>query len=345
LIATSFAVVLITGILAVTEPRRPVGPSTAIRRHADAVPRERTDRAPADSEGAAMTKAVTVLGTGIMGAGMTRSLVRVGLDVTVWNRSTDKAAALADDGAHVADDIPAAVRGADVVLTMLFDLDAVTGVMAEALPAMTADTVWVQCATVGLDGAAQLAELAREHGVGFLDAPVLGTRQPAEQGQLIVLAAGPRSVRDPATPVLDAIGSRTVWVSERPGDGHRLKLVANSWVLTVTAGVAQSIGLATDLGLDPRLFLDVIGGGPLDCEYAQLKGASMIEGDFAPAFTLEGAAKDSELIMAAMHTVRTEDALMRALRRLFGTATEAGQGHEDMSAVVTVIRGTDRART
>jgi 3-hydroxyisobutyrate dehydrogenase len=279
-----------------------------------------------------------------MGAGMTRSLVRAGLDVTVWNRSTDKATALADDGAHVADDIAAAVRGADVVVTMLFDLDAVTAVMAEALPAMTADTVWVQSATVGLDGVAQLAELAQEHGVGFLDAPVSGTRQPAEQGQLIVLAAGPSSVRDTVMPVLDAIGGRIVWVSERPGDGHRLKLVANSWVLTVTAGVAQSIGLATDLGLDPRQFLDVIHGGPLDCAYAQLKGASMIEGDFAPAFTLDGAAKDSELILAAMHTATTDDTLMQALRHLLRTATEAGHGHEDMSAVITAIRGTGRAR-
>jgi hypothetical protein len=168
----------------------------------------------------------------------------------------------------------------------------------------------------------------------------LGTRQPAEQGQLIVLAAGPRSVRDTAMPVLDAIGIRTVWVSERPGDGHRLKLVANAWVLTVTAGVAQSIGLATDLGLDPRQFLDVIGGGPLDCAYAQVKGASMIEDDFAPAFTLEGAVKDSELILAAMHTATTDDTLIQALRRMFRMAAEAGHGHEDMSAVITAFRDT-----
>jgi 3-hydroxyisobutyrate dehydrogenase len=133
-------------------------------------------------------------------------------------------------------------------------------------------------------------------------------------------------------------------VSERPGDGHRLKLVANAWVLTVTAGVAQSDGLATELGLDPRQFLDVIGGGPLDCAYAQVKGVSMIEGDFAPAFTLEGAAKDSELILAAMHTATTDDTLIQALRRLFRMAAEAGHGHEDMSAVIAAFRNTDRAQ-
>src|SRR6266568_6909776 len=238
-------------------------------------------------------KTVTVLGTGIMGAAIARSMIRAGVDVTVWNRSKDKAAPLADDGAHVAGDIAAAVSGGDVVITMVFDLDAVTAVMAEALPAMRPDTVWMQSATVGLDGAAQLAELADQHGVRYVDAPVLGTRQPAEQGQLIVLAAGPTSVRDTIEPVLDAISARTVWISDRPGDGHRLKLVANAWVLTVTVGVAQNIALAKDLGLDPSLFLDVISGGPLDCAYAQLKGRAMIDGDFAPAFPVAGAAKDS----------------------------------------------------
>lgn len=284
-----------------------------------------------------MTKTVTVLGTGIMGAGMARSLARAGLTVTAWNRSPDKAAALADDGVRVAEDVESAVRDADVVVTMLFDLDSVTGVMAAALPALSADTVWVQSSTVGLDGAVRLAELADEHQVSYVDAPVLGTRQPAEQGTLIVLAAGPRSARDAVTPVFDAIGSRTVWVSERPGDGHRLKLVANSWVLMVTAAVAQAVGLATDLGVDPALFLDVIGGGPLDCGYAQLKGKSMIEKDFAPSFTMDGAAKDSELILAAMHSVRTDDTVMLALRRLFTAAADGGHGTDDMSAVITTI--------
>ena len=291
-------------------------------------------------------KTVTVLGTGIMGAGMARSMIRAGLDVTVWNRSKDKVTPLADDGAHIADDIAAAAAGADVVVTMLFDLDAVTGVMAQALPVMRPDAVWVQSSTVGLDGAVQLAELAQEHGIPFVDAPVLGTRQPAEQGKLIVLGAGPTSVRDIIEPVLDAIASRIVWVGERPGDGHRLKLAANAWVLTVTAGVAQSLGLAAGLGLDPALFLDVIGGGPLDCAYAQLKGKVMIEGEFTPAsFPVAGAAKDSALIQAAMHTARTADDLMLALRRLFEAARDAGHEHEDMAAVISAIRPAQPAST
>jgi 3-hydroxyisobutyrate dehydrogenase len=289
-----------------------------------------------------MTKAVTVLGTGIMGAGIARSLLRAEFGVTVWNRSEDKAAPLADDGATVAADVAAAVSGADVVITMLFDTAAVTDVMANALPAMGKDAVWLQTSTVGLDGVRSLAALAQQHGTTLVDAPVLGTRQPAEDGKLIVLAGGPAGVRDTVKPVLDAIGARTVWVGEQPGDGHRLKLVANSWVLSITAATAQSVGMAADLGLDPQAFLDVIAGGPLDSPYAQLKGGAMIKGDFSPSFTLSGAAKDASLIREAMRTAGTSDELMAAEQRLYDLANDSGHGDEDMAAVVTAIRGSVR---
>jgi 3-hydroxyisobutyrate dehydrogenase len=286
-----------------------------------------------------MTKAVAVLGTGIMGAGMSRSLLRTGFDVTVWNRSAAKAAPLADDGATVAPDVAAAVSGADVVITMLFDVAAVTEVVGHALPAMREDAVWLQTSTVGLDGVRSLAALAEQHGITFVDAPVLGTRQPAEDGKLTVLAGGPTAVRDAVAPVLDAIGARTLWVGEQPGDGQRLKLVANSWVLSVTAATAQAVGLAAGLDLDPRLFLDVIAGGPLDCAYAQLKGKAMSEGDFTPSFPLSGAAKDADLIQAAMRTAGTNPELMAAGQRLYEAAQNSGHGGEDMAAVVTAIRG------
>jgi 3-hydroxyisobutyrate dehydrogenase len=283
-----------------------------------------------------MTK-VTVLGTGLMGAGMARSLARAGEQVTAWNRTPDKALPLADAGVTVAEDPAAAVADAQVVITMLFDADAIEQVMAQALPAMREDAVWAQCATVGLDGTARLARLADRHEVGFVDAPVLGTRQPAEQGKLIVLAAGPSRLRQRVAPVFDAIGSRTVWVGEHPGHGHRLKLAANSWVLSVTGATAQSIALTRQLGLDPALFLEAIAGGALDCDYAQLKGKAMIVGDFAPAFTLGGAVKDSALILQALQAAGCDDRLMQALHDQFEAGAQAGLDGEDMSVVVRVL--------
>lgn len=273
---------------------------------------------------------IALLGTGIMGAGMARSMARAGLDVTVWNRSAGKARALDLPVAETAAD---AVRDADVVVTMLFGFESVAEVMTEALPAMRPDAVWLQTSTIGLDETTALASLATKHNVSFVDAPVLGTRQPAENGQLTVLAAGARD--DKLEPVLDAISAKVVWVSDRPGDGHRLKLVMNAWVLTLVAGTAQSVALAEALDLDPRQFLDMIAGGPLDSGYAQLKGKAMLAGDFAPSFGLGGAAKDAGLIREAAAEAGMATDLLAALQRLFGSA---GNPDDDMAAVIRALR-------
>lgn len=271
-----------------------------------------------------------MLGTGIMGSGMARSMARAGLDVTVWNRSSDKARAL---DLPVADTPADAVKDKDIVVTMLFDFDSVATIMAEALPAMRDDAIWLQTSTIGIEESAKLAELAARKGVSFVDAPVSGTRQPAENGQLTVLAAGRRDER--LEPVLDAISAKVVWVGERPGDGHRLKLVMNAWVLTLTAGAAQSIALAEALGLDPSMFLEMIAGGPLDSGYAQLKGKAMLSGDFTPAFPLSGAAKDAGLIKAAAAEAGVASDLAEALEHLYGGA---GNSDDDMSAVIRALR-------
>ncbi len=195
---------------------------------------------------------VAVLGTGIMGAGMAHSLLRSGLDVTVWNRHPGRAAPLAADGARVAGTAAEAVAGADAVITMLWDGDSVAEVMTGVLPGAPEGILWAQTSTVSLpDAAARLPALAAEHGARYIDAPVLGTRQPAEEGKLTVLAAGPQALREQIAPVFGAIGARTVWVGGRAGDGTRLKLVANSWVGTIVAATAQSIALAEGLGPSP----------------------------------------------------------------------------------------------
>jgi 3-hydroxyisobutyrate dehydrogenase len=262
---------------------------------------------------------------------MGRSMARAGLDVTVWNRTPDKAAAL---DLPVADDPASAVRDADVVVTMLFDFESVAHVMTEALPAMPQDSIWLQTSTIGVDETSALAELAIKNGVSYVDAPVLGTRAPAENGQLTVLAGGKKDGR--LDPVLDAIAAKVVWVGERPGDGHRLKLVMNAWVLTVTAGTAQSIALAEAFDLDPKTFLELISGGPLDAGYAQLKGKAMLSGEFAPQFTLGGAAKDAGLIReAAVESGVVATELIAALETLFRAA---GNPNEDMAAVIRALR-------
>ena len=281
-----------------------------------------------------MSTTVAVLGTGIMGAGMTRSLLREGLEVTVWNRSTDKAKPLADDGARVAETAADAVADADVVITMLFDTDAVAQTIEPALPRFRDGAVWVQASTVGIEGTDRLAALARDAGVDYLDTPMLGTKAPAENGQLVVLASGPSSLRDTVAPVFDAIGSRTQWVSETIGDASRLKLAINAWIGVMVNGIAQSIALARGLGVDPQQFLDAVDGGAVNAPYVQLKGKAMIDGEYTPSFELDGVIKDTDLITAALREAGVDTTLATAVRDRLAAASADGHGAQDMAAVV-----------
>jgi len=274
---------------------------------------------------------VALLGTGTMGAGMARNIAAAGMPLHVWNRSRTKAEPLADAGAPVASTPAEALRGASIVVTMLFDTDSVADTMQQAREGLAPGTVWVQQSTVGVDGADRLGALAEQLGVVYVDAPVLGTRKPAEEGALVVLASGPEDIREALAPLFDAIASRTTWVGPA-GAGSRLKLAANAWVLTVVEGIAESLALTRALGLDPQLFLDAVAGGAMDAPYVQLKGSAMLQGDFAPSFGLDGAAKDADLIVAAARDAGVELAVVEAARDHFARALAAGHGGQDLSA-------------
>ncbi|MFE9452118.1 NAD(P)-dependent oxidoreductase [Streptomyces sp. NPDC006739] len=278
---------------------------------------------------------VSVLGTGIMGAAMARNLARAGHAVRAWNRTRAKVEPLAGEGAFVAGTPAEAVEGADVVLTMLYDGPAALDTMRQAAPALRPGTVWAQSTTAGTEAIGDLAAFAREHRLVFYDAPVLGTRQPAEAGQLTVLAAGPQEGRERVTPVFEAVGARTVWtgVDGATGSATRLKLVANSWVIAATAAAGEVLALAQALDVDPRSFFDLIAGGPLDMGYLRAKSDLVLEGRLSPPqFAVATAAKDARLIVEAggRGGVRLDVAAAAAERM----ERAAAQGHadEDMAA-------------
>jgi 3-hydroxyisobutyrate dehydrogenase len=280
---------------------------------------------------------VGLLGTGTMGAGMARSLRRAGHEVTAWNRTRAKAQPLADGGITVADTVTEAVQDAEVVITMLFDVDAVLDVVDDLGKALRPEAVWLQSATVGVDGIQRIAE--RADGLALLDAPVLGTKEPAEQGKLVPLVSGDASLIERARPVLDAIGTKTVVAGPRLGDASALKLAANAWVLSITAATAQSLALAGRLGIDPTLFLEAIEGGASDTPYAHVKGKAMLGGDFAPSFGLDGGRKDLGLIADAAAAAAMPTALLDGVRGLFDAAAQSGHGHDDIAAVYSAVSG------
>ena len=279
--------------------------------------------------------AVAVLGTGIMGAAMTRNLLAAGMQVRVWNRSRERAEPLTEDGATLAESPAEAADEAGIVLTMLPDagiIEEVAGGEEGALSALSGDGIWLQMSTVGIEGHERLATLAQERGVAYVDAPVLGTKEPAEGGQLIVLASGPEEVWERCEPVFDAVGRKTLWLGEA-GAGSRLKLVTNNWIVGLLGVLAETISLARATGVDPARFLEVIEGGPLGLPYAQMKGKMMIEEDFPTSFALELARKDAGLVLDAAEAQELRLTVAEAVAARFDEAINTGHGEEDMAAV------------
>ncbi|MGD3106322.1 NAD(P)-dependent oxidoreductase [Streptomyces sp. YGL11-2] len=277
---------------------------------------------------------VAVLGTGIMGAAMARNLARAGLDVRAWNRTRAKAEPLAADGARITDTPAEAVDGADVVLTMLLDGPAVLDALRQAAPRLAPGTLWLQMSTVGPEALVPLARFAAEHDLRFVDAPVVGTKAPAEKGELTILAAGPQELRERAGRVFDIVGSRTQWVGEdgTGGAASRLKLVVNTWVLTVISGTGEALALAEGLGVDPRDFLATVAGGALDMPYLRMKAEMILSGDFPASFTVSAARKDVRLITEAAGAAGVRVDLVAGAAERFRRAEEQGHGDEDGSA-------------
>ncbi|MGE3285821.1 MAG: NAD(P)-dependent oxidoreductase [Pseudonocardia sp.] len=281
-----------------------------------------------------MPATVALLGTGIMGAGMARNILAAGLPLRVWNRTAARAAPLGAAGATVAATPADAVRDADVVVTMLGDGGHVVAVMEQAADGLVPGQVWAQTTTVGVAPHAELVALAARRGLLLVDAPVVGTRAPAEHGQLLVLAAGPPQARATVEPVFDAIGRATNWLAEDAGGAAatRLKLVVNSWVLALTAGVGEALALADGLGVDPQAFLDTVTGGPLDLPYLQAKAAAIRKGDWTPSFSAANAAKDGGLIVAAAQAADVRLDVAPAAAQRFRRTVELGHGEDDMAA-------------
>ena len=281
---------------------------------------------------------VALLGTGTMGTGLARSMSRADLDVTVWNRTRERAEPLREHGVTVSDTVKDAVSGAHAVVTMVSDENAIHDISGDLLDALSDDAVWIQSSTVGPDGVGRIEVRAGK--ANMLDAPVLGTKQPAEEGKLAVLVSGDPAHIERMQPVFDAIGSKTVVVSDRIGDASALKLACNAWVLTMTAATAQSLAITHALGVAPKLFLEAIADGAADSPYAQLKGDMMLRGEFPAAFAIDGGRKDLGLIVEAARKAGVDPSVLEAVEALYGRAAEDGYGDDDLAAVYTALSST-----
>jgi 3-hydroxyisobutyrate dehydrogenase len=278
---------------------------------------------------------VALLGAGgTMGRGIGANLAAE-FRVLAWNRTREKIGDLADrSGVEVCESPREAAAGADVILTMLSDGEAVLAAVEGADGALAGareGAIWVQASTVGLEATGRCTGVAERARVVLVDAPVLGTKKPAEEGQLVILGSGPEEARERLQPLFDAIGKRTLWVGEA-GAGSRLKVAVNSWIVSVVEGTAEMLALAEAVGIDPQAALDAIADGPLDLPYMRVKAKAMLERDFTPSFRLSLAAKDAGLALAAAEDAGLDLPMLAAIRERMAAVAEE-HGDEDLAAV------------
>jgi 3-hydroxyisobutyrate dehydrogenase len=293
----------------------------------------------ADTNGESKGGRVAVIGTGIMGSAMARNLIAAKLHTTVWDRSPSATLPLAEAGAQVARTPDQAIVDAQVVITMLPTADVVNAVIFDpkVIQAFAVGTVWLQMGTIGLAATAEFVDKLSHlrPDVMFVDAPVSGSKGPAEAGQLLILASGASAAKTIVTPAFSAMGRKTVWLGEA-GQGSRMKLVVNAYLAALIEGVAEALELADQLGVDSSKLAEAIEGGPLDAPLADAKLHKMQRQDWAPEFPLEWALKDVDLAVAASKGDSLP--MLTALSHQWRAAVAAGHGREDVSAVRLALR-------
>jgi 3-hydroxyisobutyrate dehydrogenase len=288
---------------------------------------------------------IAVLGTGAMGHGMATSALRAGIQTVVWNLEPEPAKDLAQIGAEVAETAADAARRADIVVTMVTDANAVISIARDhgMLAALAPGAIWVQMSTIGVAGIERVAALVHETrpDITLLDAPVSGSKEPAEQGQLTIFASGPEEARERVTPLFDALGQRTIWVGP-VGTGTRVKVVNNTWLAFGAEAVAASVSLAGQLGLEPETVVDALASGPLVSPWQAAKLQRIVKGDFSSQFALSLALKDVRLALDAAGD--DPSTVLRSLAAEWQHVVDQGLGNEDVTVVTRALEMQGAAR-
>lgn len=277
---------------------------------------------------------VAFLGLGRMGAAMARHVLDAGHDLRVWNRTPDKAAKLVAAGATPAASPAAAARGADVVITMLADPDAVWEVLLGpdgVADGAAEDTLVIDASTIGAAAAREIAAELTKRKLRYVDAPVLGSVGPARDGTLAVFAGGTAADYAEAEPLLRLWGdpAKVRRVGE-VGSGSAVKLVLNLTIGVATAGVGEALRLAADLGVERQLALDALAAGPLAATVGS-KRTMLEEEDYSPVgFSLDLLAKDLGLVLDAVHG---DLPVTESVRAAVQEAITAGHGDDDYAAL------------
>jgi len=278
---------------------------------------------------------IAFLGMGIMGVPMVKNLLKAGYEVAVWNRTESRCEELLAANATLAKSPREAAAGADITFAMLSDPAAALAV-AEGPDGVAAGMApgkgYVDVSTVDAETSAKVAALVREAGGQFLEAPVSGSKGPAINGQLIFLAAGDEALYGAASPMLDVMGKAKFYLGD-VGAGAKMKLVVNMVMGSMMTAFSEGLVLGEEAGLDAADILEVVSLGAIAAPMFALKGPTMVEGAYAPAFPLKHQLKDMKLALQLGHQLGRGLPTAEAATELYVAAEADGLGDKDFSGV------------
>jgi 3-hydroxyisobutyrate dehydrogenase-like beta-hydroxyacid dehydrogenase len=283
------------------------------------------------------------VGLGIMGSAMATNLLKAGFEVTVWNRSPDKCLPLVDLGATVAASPRAVAESSDVVIAMMSTPAAVQSVRdgAEGIIAgLSSGNGYVDMSTVDADTSLESYRLAHGKGALFLEAPVAGSRKPAEDATLTIMAAGDRELYDSSLPVLEKMGKKLLFLGET-GKAARMKLANNLVMCGMLTALSEGIALAAGSGLDTAQLLEVLDSGAVTNPMFRLKGPQIAANkEFPAAFPLKHMQKDLRLALQLAEEVGQPLFVTATINELYKKALAENLGDADFAAISRVIRTT-----
>lgn len=276
------------------------------------------------------------IGLGIMGGRMAANLQKAGHSLVVYNRTRDKADPLLSRGAVWAESPAALAAQVDIVFTMLAHPAAVRQAALDRdgfLPSLERDLTWVDCSTVNPSFSIEMAGEAEAFGVRFLDAPVTGSKDPAEKAALSFWVGGAAADLEACRPLLECMGNRIVHCGGH-GMGTSMKMVMNQLLGTAMAGFAEGMVLGEALGLSRKALFDALSGAPVAAPFLALKRERIEKGKYEPAdFPLRWLQKDLQLVAISAAETGVVLSLTNRAGELYRLAIEEGRGDEDFSAI------------
>lgn len=284
------------------------------------------------------------IGLGIMGQPMALNLARAGTPLVVWNRSAERCAPLADAGATVATEVDGVFAAARVVITMLAHEAAIDGVLDRGGPSFAdrvRDHVIVHMGTTSAEYSRCLGEAIAAAGGQYVEAPVSGSRKPAEEGQLIGMVAGPPEAAGEVRTLIAPMCRQSIYCGAVPS-ALTMKLAVNVFLITQVTGLVESFHFAERHGLDLGQFVDVLDAGPMASAVSRMKTAKLLAGDFSAQASITDVLKNNRLIAEAARLAGIASPLLDVCHDLFGETEALGHGGLDMAAVLRAIeRRTD----